>query len=336
MKIENRNINSTVKSLPNSDFSAALLYGDVDSSMGLRCREIVNIFLEKGYETSTIAPEDIKGDEGALAERFVAISMFSANTLFLLKLLDRGNMFTKHLENLFDNTNLVNNRNFLLITSDSLETSSSLRKYSEKSKHIACIPCYSETSADLAVFIRKKLQEYNLTANSNVISYISSIGASSTTLENEIQKLYLYKGGEDRVVSMDDVQNCLVDSTASSLDDLLNNFCSLDRKATLESMNRILGGGAEPIAVLRAMIRHFLMLQRMCRMLEDGGNLENIFTVERIFWKSQDSMRRYIGKWTAEGIGLLLEKMVGIEKSVKFSSFDATLELDNFLLQYLI
>jgi DNA polymerase-3 subunit delta len=333
VKIETRNVGSTLKNISNGDFKALLLYGAANSSIGLRFRETMGIFQKHKYEVSNLVPEDLKGEGGALAEKFVATSIFSANILFVLKLMEKGNMFTKHLENLFETVDLMDNKNFLLILADSLESSSSLRKYAEKSRYIACIACYEENSVDLANFARKKLGEYNLAANSEVINYIVSISSSSTAMENEIQKLYLYKNEENRNVSMEDVQNCLVDNASANLEDFIKSFCSLDRQDTLRAMDKIFCDGLEPIVILRSMIRHFLMLQRIYSMLLEGKKLEEIFEIERIFWKSKISLGHYVNKWTMESTGLLLEKMIAVEKNIKFGPSGAQLEIENFVLR---
>jgi DNA polymerase-3 subunit delta len=335
VKIENRSAASTIGNLSGSGFRAALLCGEVNSSLGLRFRETISLFKDIGYEITSVAPEDLKGNEGALAEKFVATSMFSSNTLFVLRLLTNANLFTKHLEKLLENVDLENNRNFILITSGPLEASSSLRKYAEKSEYMACIACYEETSADLSSFVRKKLKEYDLCADQNVVEYICNLGGGSTTLENEIRKLDLYKDEKNRNVSMDDVQNCLVDTSTISLDNFLESFCNFDRKKAIRAMNKIFGEGLEPIVLLRSMVRHFLLVQRICFMLSEGKNLGDIFKIERIFWKSQISLEHYVKRWVPESINFLLEQLVITEKNIKFSSLDPQLELESFVLRCL-
>ncbi|MDR3078741.1 MAG: DNA polymerase III subunit delta [Rickettsiales bacterium] len=335
MKIENRSVAARLRNLASGDFRVALLYGETSSSLASRFKEIVSLFRGKKYDVANLAPDDLKGNEGALAEEFVATPMFSSDTLFILRLLANANMFTKHLEKLLETVTLENNRNFLLVTAGPLEPSSSLRKYAEKSEHIACIPCYGETQADLSGFVRKKLGECGLEADRRVIEHIASLGDSSATLENEIWKLDLSRDKNSRTISMEDVQNCLVNSSVQGIDNFLESFCHLDGKKAIWTMNRIFDEGLEPIVLVRSMIRHFLLIQRICFMLADGKSLGDIFGIEKIFWKSQSSLEQYIKKWTLESTSLLLEQMIGIERAIKVSFSDPSRELENFVLRYL-
>jgi DNA polymerase III delta subunit len=334
MKIDTKNIDQTIKNIAKvNSFKAALLYGGNNSSLETRYREIIDIFRKEKYEIVNLSPEDMRSGEGSLVERFVAVPMFFNGTLFKLKLLGKGNNYSRHIENLFGNADLTSNSNFLLITSEPLDTNSSLRKYAEKSREIACIPCYGENSRDMISFIRKKLKEYNFNFDSSVVEYIADISGCTAMIENEIQKLDLYRD-RDRNLTVDDVHRCLVDTSVADLDDFIENFCSLDIKKVYESLDKILCGGTEPIVLLRTMLRHFLLLQRIYFLLGGGESLENIFRDERLFWKLQISLKSYLENWNLESTGRILEEMTKAEKNIKFSP-TGSLVLENFLLGYL-
>jgi DNA polymerase-3 subunit delta len=334
MKIDTKDIDQTIKNLTKVDsFKSVLLYGESNSSLETRYRDIVSTFRKRKYEMVDLTPEDMKSNEGSLAAKFVTRSMFFIGTLFKLKLLGKGNNYTRHIENLFRDIDLTDNNNFLLITSEPLETNSSLRKYAEKSKYLACIPCYEENLKDMSSFIRRKLKEYDFSFDNNTVEYIASINDCTVVAENEILKLDLFKD-EDRNLIIDDIRECLVDTAAVDMDNFMESFCSFNIAKTYDSLDRIIYGGIEPIAIVRAMLRHFLLLQRICYSSDEGSNIEDIFRNEKLFWKLQISLRSYIENWNLESVGHILEEIMDMEKSVKFSSRNRRI-LENFLLQYL-
>ncbi|MDR2778136.1 MAG: DNA polymerase III subunit delta [Rickettsiales bacterium] len=335
MKIDAKNTSQIIREMAEvSKFKAVLLYGEDNSSLEMRYREIVDIFREKNYELVDLTPEDIRGREGFLIEKFVSIPMFSSGTLFKLKLLGKGNSYSKYVENLFKNNDLSGNSNFLLMTAELLDTSSSLRKYAEKSRHIACIPCYEENSRDISSFVRKKLKEYNFNFDSSIVEYISSISSSTVMVANELYKLDLYLG-ESRNLNIDDIRNCLVDTSVADLDNFIENFCSLSVEKTYESLDKIFCGGTEPIVVVRTMLRHFLLLQKIYFLLDGGDSLESIFISERLFWKLQISLKSYLRNWNLEKINFILEEMIEVEKNTKFSP-KGRIILEKFILHFLM
>ncbi|MDR2077578.1 MAG: DNA polymerase III subunit delta [Rickettsiales bacterium] len=333
MKVDAKNTVQVIKNIAeDSNFKSVLLYGETNSSLEIRYREIVNAFRGKKYEMADITIEDIKNSRGFLVEKFVSTSMFSSGTLFKLKLFGKGNIYSKHIENLFEDTDLTGSNNFLLITSEPLDTSSSLRKYAEKSKYLLCIPCYEENLRDIGYFARRKLAEYNFSFDNKIVEYISSISSCTAAVENEIQKLDLYKG-RDRNLTIDDISECLIDTSTADIDNFIENFCSLNMKKIHESLDKILCGGVELIVVVRAMLRHFLLLQRIYFLLARDENLENIFSSEKLFWKLQNSLRGYLKNWNLEKVNYILKEMVEIEKIVKFSQKGCII-FENFLLSH--
>lgn len=336
MKIDNKNADSTINTITTkNNFKCLLLYGEDKSSVENRYKIVSNLFRNKGYEVLSIDPDNLKNNENYLVEEFLSVSMFATNTLYTLKLNEKENNYTKCLENLFQNNELYNNYNFLIITCGGLDTSSSLRKYAEKSNYIACIACYEENSKNINAFINKKLKDLGFLFKQEIIEYLSyNIGNNSLIIENEIYKIDLYKGN-DRNLSLEDLQTIVVDISNADLNEFCNSFCDLDSKKTFRILDKIFKEEIELIIITRMLVRYFLQLQKIKFLIDNGNNTNEVFRNEKIFWKQQISMKNHIKNWSLDEINNILKELLEVEKKTKFNQ-NGKIEFENFLLRYFI
>lgn len=333
MKIDYKIAENIIKTIATQNiYKCVLLYGENNSAVNTKYKIILNNFKEQNYECIDLTQESLKENETLLLEEFVAISMFAEKTVYTLKLLEKENNFTKIIENLFEKNDLNNTKNFLIITAGGLDTNSTLRKYTEKSKSIACIACYEENEKNTNLFINKILKEYNFKFNYDVVEYLNNnIGNNNLLIENEIKKIDLYKD-DDRKLTLDDIKMCVSDISNINFDDFCNNFCSLNRIETFRILDKILQENIEIIVILRLLIKYFLQLQKMRFMLDNGDNIENIMSTERVFWKQQIFVKTHLKNWTLNKINIMLEKLIDAEKNIKFSN-NSEIELENFILK---
>ncbi|MBO4956622.1 MAG: DNA polymerase III subunit delta [Rickettsiales bacterium] len=336
MKIEFKNVESTINTITKqNDFKAVLLYGEDSSSVNKKFKTILNLFTQKGYEVNDLAQESLKENNTLLVEEFFSISMFATNTIYTLRLLEKENTFTKYIEDLFEKNDVSNINNFLLITANGLDTSSSLRKYAEKSKWIACIGCYEEDSRNISVLINTKLKDRGFVYNQEVVSYIlNAVGNNASIIENEIEKLSLYKNN-DKNLSIVDVKNCIVDIAETNLEDFCNNFCVFNKSETFRILHKIFEENIDLLVIIRMLAKYFMQLQKIKFLVDTGENIDVVFKSERIFWKQQNSMKVHLQKWSLQKINRFLEMLLNIEKTVKFSQ-NKNVEFENFVVKSIL
>ena len=334
MKIENKNVINVIDNITTQqEFKAVLLYGEDDSSVLNKYNIILNSFINKKYELNDISQENIKNNPTYLSENFFTTSMFLTNTIYTLRLIDKENEFTKYIEILFETEEVKNVDNFLLITAGNLDTKSSLRKYAEKSKYIACIGCYEESNPES--FISNKLKEYGFVFNNSMVNYIlQNVGTNTTMIQNEIEKLSLYKIG-DKILTIDDLKECIKDISNNKLDDFCNNFCSMYTQETIKIAKKLMNNGVDVITLTRVLIKYFLQLQKIKEYLKKGETIDNVFKYEKIFWKQQHIMKNHLSKWDINNINKMLYKLLDLEKRIKFD-VNKNIIFEHFILKNLI
>ncbi len=334
MKIENKNVINVIDNITTQqEFKAVLLYGEDDSSVLNKYNIILNSFINKKYELNDISQENIKNNPTYLSENFFTTSMFLTNTIYTLRLIDKENEFTKYIEILFETEEVKNVDNFLLITAGNLDTKSSLRKYAEKSKYIACIGCYEESNPES--FISNKLKEYGFVFNNSMVNYIlQNVGTNTTMIQNEIEKLSLYKIG-DKILTIDDLKECIKDISNNKLDDFCNNFCSMYTQETIKIAKKLMNNGVDVITLTRVLIKYFLQLQKIKEYLKKGETIDNVFKYEKIFWKQQHIMKNHLSKWDINNINKMLYKLLDLEKRIKFD-VNKNIIFEHFILKSLL
>ena len=334
MKIENKNVNNIINNIATQkDFKAVLLYGEDDSSVVNKYNIILNNFINKKYEVNDISQENIKSNPTYLAENFFAVSMFLTNTIYTLRLIDRENDFTKYIEKLFETEEVKNVDNFLLITAGNLDTKSSLRKYAEKSKYIACIGCYEESNPEL--FVNNKLREYGFSFNNDVINYIlQNVGTNTLIIQNEIEKLSLYKN-DNKILTINDLKDCIKDISNNKLNDFCDNFCSMKIKETIKISRKLINEGNDVITLIRILTKYFLQLQKIKEYLNKGESIDNVFKYEKIFWKQQNIIKIHLSKWNINSINKMLSKLLELEKEIKFDT-NKNIIFEHFILKSLL
>lgn len=336
MKVDYKKVDEFINSITKqNNIKSILLYGEDVSSVNKKYKIILNEFVKVGYEISDIPLENLKNNDTLLSEKFFSIPMFATNTLYIFRLLEKENSYTKFIQNLFENNNVCVSDNFLVITAGGLDTTSSLRKYAEKSQFIASIGCYEDSDKNIEIFINNKLKTANFVFNNEVVSYIANnVGNNNLVIENEINKLILYKNN-DKKLTLDDVKKCITDISKTSIDDFCNNFCLLNKEETFRNLKKMFAENVELIVIIRSLVRCFLQLQRIYFLIENGNSIDNVFKTEKIFWKQQINIKSYLNKWNLQKVNNFLELLLNIEKTSKFS-LNKNIEFENFILKSIL
>ena len=328
MKITGKKVGEFYNALKNQNciYKLCLLFGQDESVISSKSRGILNIFKDKNVVN--ISSDELKNNSGRIFEEFQSISFFSDKTIIVVKLSERPNDITKNIKQIFENLD-INNNNFILLIAGDLTTSSSLRKFCEDNEYTVAIGCYSETESDILNFIRTKLKEYNFTFNTDVINKIySNIGNNTLLIEKEIEKIALYKD-TNKNLTIYDIENTTKDISESEISEFINYFCTLNKDKTFNSLDKLLKEN-QKIVLIRSLISHFLLIQKIQYRISIGENIENAIKSEKVFWKEQITIRKHLEFWDLKKINNMLEKFIDLEKN-KFSS--TNIEFKDFILR---
>ena len=147
---------------------------------------------------------------------------------------------------------------FLLVEAGELAARDRLRKLFEAADNALAFPCYLDEGADLERLIESALRGHGLRPDSAAIAYLcQNLGGDRLVTRGELEKLALYKSGDDQVVTLADAQACVGDGAPYLLDDVVMATASGDQRALDRALGRCFEVGESSIAILRVAGRHF-------------------------------------------------------------------------------
>jgi DNA polymerase-3 subunit delta len=201
----------------------------------------------------------------------------------------------------------------VVVEAGELAPASALRKLFETAGNAAAIPCYRDEGAGLEEVIRATLAGHGLTATPGALAFLAArLGGDRMLTRGEIDKLALYVGDAHEVTD-DDAMACVGDTAAITLDDLADAVAGGDHAAAARALARLRLDGVAPVAILRALQRHFQHLHLALATIAAGAGAEHAVAGLRppVFFKRRPAFLAQLRRWpaaTAAGaLDLLLE-----------------------------
>ncbi|HYE00317.1 MAG TPA: DNA polymerase III subunit delta [Alphaproteobacteria bacterium] len=196
---------------------------------------------------------------------------------------------------------------------------STLRKLFEESDSAAALPCYVEEEGELGQTIQDALREAGYQIDVEGASVLANaLVGDRQVMRREIEKLQLYMGDERRI-TLADVQACIGDAADLSTDDAAMACCDGDPPALDRALQRLFAQGESPIAVLRAAQRQMLRLHQVQAAAAGGKSLEQAVATLRppLFFKVKDAFLRQLRLWNLAGAATALARLNAAEAACK-------------------
>lgn len=185
----------------------------------------------------------------------------------------------------------------VIVTAGQLKASSKLRKLFETHKNAYAAGIYDEPPSRAE--IEATLAKAGLTGVGN--DAMADLTALSRDLDpgdfrQTIEKLALYKLGDDAPVSAADITACAPTSTEAALDDVLNIVAEARSGEIGPVMKKLKAQGVQPVGLCIGATRHFRALYTAAS--DPGGAAQGIARMRPpIFGPRRDRMLRQAQKW---------------------------------------
>ncbi|MDH3594453.1 MAG: DNA polymerase III subunit delta, partial [Rhodospirillales bacterium] len=189
----------------------------------------------------------------------------------------------------------------VVVQAGELPARSSLRKVFESAELGAAVACYRDDQRSLSAVITAMLADQGLTTTPEAMAYLSAnLGGDRQLTRREMEKLILYKGGSGGAVDLDEAVACVGDSAALTLDDLALAVAGGDLAGLERTLLRSLEAGSSPVAVLRAVARHFQRLHIAAGSIATGLSPGDAVRRLRppVFWKMADRFTAQCTAWS--------------------------------------
>ena len=311
-----------LKFINNSNgFKFVLLYGSNNGLVNLLFNKIINILsidISDPFNVSRFNAQNIIDNPCLMIDTISTFSMTSDKRVIFL---DLCNIIPK--KNLIDNIkNSLSSEveNYLvIIKADNLGSMNELVKFIHVSKNGIVVPCYEETPNQIKLEISKILRENNYNfSNSFILLLTTRFSNDSSINQMEFDKLRNFLIN-NKDVTETGLLNLITDNSNISLNKILN-FCAIgDVKNALFFYEKTLDSSISPIVVIRTMVKHFKLIEKILCALEDGKNIDDAINNIKppIFFKDKPLISIQTKLWNLPKVNLILKRLSETEIKCK-------------------
>ncbi|PHS25074.1 MAG: DNA polymerase III subunit delta [Robiginitomaculum sp.] len=326
MKLSGAAINRFIKN-PDPAIHIILLYGPDHGLVAERAEALEAIYLgdDAGpFSQTGLNQSDTKSDPAILQDSICAMALGGGKRVVRLK--TSADQSAKTVKDLLAalHANEIRPAALLLIEAGDLSPRSTLRKSIEQDKALAItIPCYAPGLADLreqAVEIAKK---FRLRYDDGALDHLlGRLPQDRALADSELNKLTLYAAkNEDGLIRVEDVMAIITDTQAQNLDAFTYAVADGDTIRADQHLIRATEAGQSPIALLRALQRHFLRLSEAKTATDAGRDIKSAMASLRppVFFMFQSRFSRQLGRWSTPALVRVLEHGLATEQAMKRS-----------------
>ncbi len=219
----------------------------------------------------------------------------------------------------------------VLVENESLERGHAVLKAAAAAK-AAVISFAGPNKNNLHPWIIKKAQEHNATIEPGAAGFLGRlVGADLRTLDNELEKLALYVGGQ-RPIQKADIDLLVPYSEEAENFGLTNAIGQRNARRAYDQLRKLLDEGKHPMAILGSIAAQIRSLLEVKDMAERGLSAAEI--AKKKGWKSDYPARmrlkeaaRFSIPWLEE----ILEQLLQIDLDIKTGRVDSLLALDTLI-----
>lgn len=296
MKLSARDANGYFRK-PDPDKTGTLIYGADAMRVALKRQELIAALIgpqgEEEMRLSRIPASELRKDKAMLGDAIKAVSFFPGpRVAFVEDATEQvAPMVLAALEDWAPGDAQI------VVTGGQLKPSSKIRKAFETHPNAYAVGIYNdppsrdEIEGDLA---RAGLRDVDRDAMQDLTSLALEIDPGD--FRQTIEKLALYKRGDETPVTSEDVANCAPQSTEAALDDVLNIVAEARAGEIGPVMRKLQAQGVQPVSLCIGATRHFRTLYVAAA--DPGGASQGIARMRPpIFGPRRDRMLRQAQAW---------------------------------------
>ena len=303
-----------------------LLYGTKEFQINEEIKKIC-----KNIDEMNISRYDLNNDLLSLAiEDAQTLSLFEDKKVVII---ENADMFTgstskdseivqKYLDNINENTTLI-----FIVHNDKLDTRKKITKLiKEKGKVLE----YND-ELDTISLVRKLFKGYNIDYKT-INLFIDRIGNNPLIIQNEINKIKIYKGN-DKNITDEDVLNLTIKLIEIDIFKLIDYIVKKDKEKALELYYEMLKMNEEPIKIVVILANQFRIIYQAKELFKKGYSEKDIASILKIHPYRVKLAIQNGRNYTSKTLLKYLNDLANIDIGIKTGTLNKDLALELFILK---
>jgi DNA polymerase-3 subunit delta len=296
MKVTGKNIESVLRGV-DAKIGAVLVYGPDSGLVHERADRLTAAVAgdtTDPFRVSEVSPDRVQDDPAMLVDEGLALTFGGGRRVVRLRGAREGET-----EAVGRYLSAGRGGGLLIVEAGDLGKRSALRQLFESSGEALALACYHDDGEAVGHLVDEELGRAGVRLTDEARGYlVDFLGGDRGVTRREIEKLIAYMGTSDRSIEINDVIACIGDSAALSLDDLAFAVGDGNLPMVERLIARSLQEGATPVALLRAVGRHFLRLHFVAGAASAREHAMRSLRPP-VFFKFEARFHAQIAAWTA-------------------------------------
>lgn len=303
------------RALAASATGVCLLHGpDVAGSNALAAR--LRAALGPDAERVVLNPAALKADPALLSDEAASFSLFGGKRYILVE--GGGDELLDAVSNLLG---AATPGNPVLIVTGALRKGSKLLALVEASTHALAFASYVPEGRDADRIVIDLGRACGLVIAPALARRIAGAG-DRALIALELDKFALYLDASPDAPATLDVET--VDMLSAGAEDgdltrVVDAVLDGDAPALNRELTQVAGGGADTVALIRALTRRVMMLARYRGDIDAGASVDAVMAIagKAMFYKEKPAVARQLGRWRSDRLATASTRLLAAERDFK-------------------
>ena len=264
-----------------------------------------------------------------ILEECNTMSLFSLKKLVILEstnaLSSKGKEITeitKYLDNY--------NKNVILVFTSLSDKVDTRKKIYKKINEIGKIECLNKDNNYLKKLIKEKINDYKM--NDIVIDYfLNKVGSNINNIENELDKLMIYKLDEKEILK-EDIDSMCISNMEEEIFALSDAIIKNDNKKALELYNLFITRNYEVTQMIGLIASQFRFLLQIKLLYNNGKSNDEIAKLLEVHPYRVKLAINNCYYYSVESLSSYLNKLFELDKNIKLGLIDKNIFFQLFIL----
>ena len=203
------------------------------------------------------------------------------------------------------------------------------KKIVKKIRETGCV--LSSETLNIEEIVKEFLENYKMD-NQNIKLLIDRVGTDIYELEQEINKLKIYKDNE-LTITKEDILNLTNENKETDIFKLIEDIINKDKKKAIKDYRELINKNEEPIIFIAALANKLRMIYQIKEFLKRGYTETDIATILKIKPGYIYFLKKIINKYESNDIINLLEELSKLDFEIKSGRVDKYQAFELFILK---